>query len=91
MDNAQHGSTRRQLAIRALAITSVVAAVIHFAVSGEHFQEYWAFGVFMLAVAWLQLTWAVGVVVRPVPNSAGDGRHPERRGSGRLHRHQNRG
>lgn len=64
MDGAT-GSTRRQLAIRALAIMSAVAAVIHFAVSGEHFQEYWAFGVFMLAVAWLQLTWAIGIVVRP--------------------------
>lgn len=64
MDEAA-SSTRRQLAIRALAITSVAAAVIHFAVSGEHFQQYWAFGVFMLAVAWLQLTWAIGIVIRP--------------------------
>jgi hypothetical protein len=58
-------STRRQLTVRALAITSVVAAVIHFAVSGEHFEEYWAFGVFMLTIAWLQLAWSVGVVLRP--------------------------
>jgi hypothetical protein len=57
--------TRRLLVIRALAIGSVVAAVIHFAVSGAHFQEYWAFGVFMLVVAWLQLTWAIGIAVRP--------------------------
>ena len=64
MDEAT-SNTRRQLAIRALAITSVVAAVIHFSVSGEHFQEYWAFGVFMLVVAWLQLTWAIGIVIRP--------------------------
>jgi hypothetical protein len=48
-----------------LAILSVVTAVIHFAVAGEHFQEYWLFGVFMLVVAWLQLLWAAGVVVRP--------------------------
>jgi hypothetical protein len=58
-------STRRQLVIWGLAITSVVAAVIHFAVSGAHFQEYWAFGVFMLGVAWLQLMWAIGILVRP--------------------------
>ncbi len=64
MDEAT-SNTRRQLAIRALAITSAVAAVIHFSVSGEHFQEYWAFGVFMLVVAWLQLAWAIGIVVRP--------------------------
>jgi hypothetical protein len=48
-----------------LAIISVAAAVIHFAVAGEHFQEYWLFGVFMLTVAWLQLLWAVAVVTRP--------------------------
>ncbi len=48
-----------------LAIISVAAAVIHFAVAGEHFQEYWLFGVFMLVVAWLQLTWAVAMVARP--------------------------
>ena len=48
-----------------LAIISVAAAVIHFAVAGEHFQEYWLFGVFMLVVAWLQLTWAVAIVARP--------------------------
>jgi len=50
-----------------LAIISVAAAVIHFAVSGSHFQEYWLFGVFMLTVAWLQLLWAVVVVSRPSP------------------------
>jgi hypothetical protein len=50
-----------------LAIISVATAVIHFAVSGEHFQEYWVFGVFMLVVAWLQLLWAVAVVYRPAP------------------------
>jgi hypothetical protein len=48
-----------------LAILSAAAAVIHFAVAGSHFHEYWAFGVFMLAVAWLQLLWAVGVIIRP--------------------------
>lgn len=48
-----------------LAIVSVAAAVIHFAVSGEHFQEYWLFGLFMLVAAWLQLTWAVAIIVRP--------------------------
>lgn len=55
----------RLLLLRGLAIVSVVAAVIHFAVAGEHFAEYWAFGVFMLVAAWLQLAWAVGVLIRP--------------------------
>jgi hypothetical protein len=48
-----------------LAILSVATAVIHFAVAGAHFHEYWVFGVFMLVVAWLQLLWAAGIVVRP--------------------------
>jgi hypothetical protein len=49
----------RRAALYCLAILSAATAVTHFAVAGSHFQEYWAFGVFMLAVAWLQLAWAV--------------------------------
>ncbi len=45
-----------QVARYSLAVVSLATAVIHFAVSGEHFQEYWLFGVFMLVVAWGQLT-----------------------------------
>ena len=48
-----------------LAILSVATAVIHFAVAGSHFHEYWAFGVFMLVVAWLQALWAAAIVIRP--------------------------
>lgn len=59
------GVTRRLVLLRVVAVTAVVAAVIHFAVSGEHYSEYWAFGVFMLVVAWLQLVGAVGLLVRP--------------------------
>jgi hypothetical protein len=55
----------RKVALYCLAILSIVTAVIHFAVSGEHFQEYWVFGVFMLVTAWLQLMWTVGAIVRP--------------------------
>jgi hypothetical protein len=54
-----------QVARYCLAVVSLAAAVIHFAVSGEHFQEYWLFGVFMLVVAWGQLAWAVLAVARP--------------------------
>jgi hypothetical protein len=57
--------TMRQVALRSLAVVSVVGAVIHFAVAGEHFKEYWAFGVFMLGAAWFQLGWAVAVTLRP--------------------------
>jgi hypothetical protein len=55
----------RQVAGYCLAIMSIAAAVIHFAVAGSHYQEYWLFGVFMLIVGWLQLSWAAATVVRP--------------------------
>ena len=48
-----------------LAALSLGAGVIHFAVSGEHYEVSWDHGTFFAVVAWLQLSWAVGVVVRP--------------------------
>ncbi len=63
----QRGVTRGRVILSCLAILSVATAVIHFAVAGSHFQEYWLFGVFMLVAGWLQLLWAVGAVVRPSP------------------------
>jgi hypothetical protein len=48
-----------------LAALSMAAAAIHFAVMGQHFAEYVAFGVFFSVVAWLQAIWAVGVTVLP--------------------------
>jgi hypothetical protein len=56
---------RRRATVYCLAILSVAAAVIHFAVAGEHFQEYWLFGVFMLVVAGLQLSWSIVASLRP--------------------------
>lgn len=53
----------RRAAAYCLAILSAATAVIHFAVAGSHFQQYWVFGVFMLVVGWLQLLWAVAVTV----------------------------
>jgi len=49
----------------ALAVLSLAAAGIHFAVMGEHFQEYVVFGVFFSLVAWFQALWALGVMVAP--------------------------
>lgn len=49
----------------ALAVTSLATAGIHFAVMGEHFREYVAFGLFFSLVAWFQALWALGVVVSP--------------------------
>jgi hypothetical protein len=48
-----------------LAALSMAAAAIHFAVMGEHFAEYVAFGVFFSVVAWSQALWVVGVIVLP--------------------------
>lgn len=48
-----------------LASFSVGAGVVHFAVSGEHYDLSWLHGSFFAALAWLQLAWAVGVVLRP--------------------------
>ncbi len=54
-----------KVALSCLSILSVATAVIHFAVAGAHFQQYWLFGVFMLVVAWLQLLWGVLAISRP--------------------------
>jgi hypothetical protein len=55
----------RKVVAYCLAMMSVATAVIHFAVAGEHFQQYWLYGVFMLVVAWLQLLWAAVAIARP--------------------------
>jgi hypothetical protein len=55
----------QRVVLGGLAMLSVLAAVIHFAVAGSHFQEYWLFGVFLLGVAWLQLGWAAAALFRP--------------------------
>ena len=48
-----------------LAALSVGAAFIHFAVSGGHYDISWIHGTFFAVVAWLQIVFAVGVVLRP--------------------------
>ena len=57
----------RRIVAYCLAILSLATAVIHFAVAGQHFQEYWLFGVFMLVAAWLQLLWAIAIIARQSP------------------------
>jgi uncharacterized BrkB/YihY/UPF0761 family membrane protein len=60
-----HGRTGLTVPVdrAALAVTSLAAAGIHFAVMGRHFSEYVVFGIFFAAVAWLQALWAIGVVM----------------------------
>src|SRR5690348_16218637 len=48
-----------------LAALALGAGVIHFAVSGEHYSLSWLHGSFFAVIAWLQVAWAVGVVLRP--------------------------
>jgi hypothetical protein len=50
----------------ALALTSLAASGIHFAVMADHFAEAFVFGLFFAVVAWAQALWAVAVVVAPV-------------------------
>jgi hypothetical protein len=64
--STQRAAPGEQGGIRAtLSLLSGAAAAIHFAVIGDHFDEYWAFGVFFLVVAWFQAAWAVLVVAYP--------------------------
>jgi hypothetical protein len=48
-----------------LAALSLGAGVIHFAVSGEHYDLSWVHGTFFAVIAWLQISWAIAVVLRP--------------------------
>jgi hypothetical protein len=50
-----------------LGLLSLTAAVIHFAVTAEHFQEFVLFGAFFLALAAFQLIWGVVVPQRSSP------------------------
>jgi hypothetical protein len=48
-----------------VALFSAGAAGIHFAVTQVHFEEWWLFGAFFLALAWFQTLWAILVVASP--------------------------
>lgn len=47
-----------------VALLSAGAAAIHFVVIAEHFEEWWAFGLFFAVTAMAQLAWAVLIVTR---------------------------
>lgn len=48
-----------------MAVMSVGAAAIHFAVVGDHFDEAVIFGLFFAVVGWLQAGWAIAMVAIP--------------------------
>lgn len=55
----------RTLLIRCAALLTVGAALIHVGVSADHFQEWWAAGLFFLVSAAAQLGWAGWCWARP--------------------------
>ncbi len=68
MDAAARPDPIRELdpAIRwALAALSVGAAFVHFGVMGEHFDHGTAHGTFFAVAAWLQIAFALAVLLRP--------------------------
>lgn len=65
--------TLRAVVVAACALLSMGAAVIHFAVLGEHWREWWGYGLFFAVAAWLQLAWAAVVVTRPSSRLLGIG------------------
>ena len=48
-----------------LALLSFGAAVMHFAYSPTHFDEYWLYGVFFVVIAWAQLAWGLAILIKP--------------------------
>jgi hypothetical protein len=58
-------ATARPYILGGLAALSVGAAVIHFAVTFSHFQEYVLYGTFFLIISWAQLIWPAGLFWRP--------------------------
>jgi hypothetical protein len=48
-----------------LAVMSIAAAVIHFAIAAENFAGYWLFSLAALVASWLQLSWAIVAIIRP--------------------------
>lgn len=54
------GATRSMV-----ALLSAGAAAIHFAVTGEHLEEFVLFGVFFAVTGVLQALWAILVMIRP--------------------------
>jgi hypothetical protein len=48
-----------------LGALAAASGVIHIAQAGEHFDVSWMHGTFFAAVGWLQVAWALAVVLRP--------------------------
>ncbi len=64
---AQQHRDRSELLPLGVALASAGAAVIHFAVTAQHFEEYWLFGSFFVGVALIQLACGFLLIVRRSP------------------------
>ena len=56
---------RRDILRISLALLSVEAALVHFAVIEQHFTVYWLYGAFFVAVGLFELVWALLVMAVP--------------------------
>jgi hypothetical protein len=57
--------SRRRVVLTCLAIIGLATCIIHFKAAGPHFQQYWLYGAFLLAAAWLQLLWSLVAIASP--------------------------
>jgi hypothetical protein len=48
-----------------VALLSIGAAIVHFAVIAQHFDEWWLTGIFFLSIALFQLGWGLLVLIQP--------------------------
>lgn len=48
-----------------VALLSIGAAIVHFAVIAQHFDEWWLTGMFFLSIALFQLAWGLLVLIQP--------------------------
>lgn len=65
------GANWAALLLPPMAALSIGAAAIHFAVTAEHFTEFWLFGVFFAAIAWFQALWPLAYLRWPTRVTAG--------------------
>jgi hypothetical protein len=59
------GAPLGQVAVYCLAIISIAAAVLHFAIAADNFAAHWLFSLVTLATSWVQLGWAIMATIRP--------------------------